>query len=124
MKRRGSQPQKSQRGQGSTELMLLIAVVVIALSSAAYTFVPTLQHGVEELASDVQKLLDTQRVTISMDLINHTAHDEKPTAKVEEDDDGLFRWRDDDLFIRHQSTMLVDRDYQPPRQACTERGNC
>lgn len=97
--------------------------MVIGVASAAYTFVPLLHRGVEDLAADVQRLLKTQRVTISMDLLNHTAHDEQPTAGVELDDP-LFEWKVKEKAFLDRPTQLVDHD--PPGRAlvCTERGNC
>jgi Flp pilus assembly pilin Flp len=48
---------KGQEGQTATEYMLIISVVVIAVVAAAYTFVPTFQAGVSDLANDVKTIL-------------------------------------------------------------------
>ena len=48
---------KSERGQTSTEYMLLISVVVVAVTAAAYTFVPGFASGVRELGKDVSVIL-------------------------------------------------------------------
>ena len=47
-----------EEGQTATEYMLIISVVVIAVVAAAYTFVPTFQQGVADLAEDVKTILD------------------------------------------------------------------
>src|SRR3954464_12952752 len=51
-----------QKGQSSTEYMILVSVVVTAILSAAYTFVPTFEVGVNGLATDVQSILDVGTV--------------------------------------------------------------
>src|SRR5271170_2306064 len=48
---------KDEAGQTATEYMLIISVVVIAVVAAAYTFVPTFQSGVQDLANDVKTIL-------------------------------------------------------------------
>ena len=48
---------RSEKGQTSTEYMLLVSVVVIAVTAAAYVFVPTFNKGVDELAQDVSQIL-------------------------------------------------------------------
>ena len=47
----------SERGQSSTEYMLLVSVVVIAIIAAAYAFVPTFKTGVYDLSKDVSEIL-------------------------------------------------------------------
>ena len=47
-----------ESGQSSSEYMLIVSVVVIAVVAAAYTFVPTFQQGVADLAQDVSTILD------------------------------------------------------------------
>jgi Flp pilus assembly pilin Flp len=47
-----------ETGQTATEYMLIISVVVIAVVAAAFTFVPTFQQGVADLAADVSTILD------------------------------------------------------------------
>lgn len=47
-----------ENGQTATEYMLIVSVVVIAVVAAAYTFVPTFQQGVADLADDVSTILD------------------------------------------------------------------
>lgn len=47
-----------RKGQTSTEYMLLISVVVIAVVAAAYTFVPQFQEGVMTLGIKVMTILD------------------------------------------------------------------
>lgn len=48
----------NEEGQGATEYMLLISVVVIAVVGAAYAFIPSFQQGVNQLANDVNTILD------------------------------------------------------------------
>ena len=47
----------SERGQSSTEYMVLVSVVVIAVVAAAYAFVPSFQAGVFDLSNDVSRIL-------------------------------------------------------------------
>ena len=47
----------AQSGQTSTEYMLVIGVVVIAVVAGAYTFVPVFNNGVRALAEDVERIL-------------------------------------------------------------------
>lgn len=49
----------SRRGQSTTEYMLLISVVVLAILAAAYTFLEPFQDGVGELGNDVSYSLAT-----------------------------------------------------------------
>lgn len=51
-----------QAGQGATEYMLVIAVIVIAVVAASYTFVPQFRAGVESLAQDVNQALSTGEI--------------------------------------------------------------
>jgi len=53
---------RGEEGQTATEYMLIISVVVIAVVAAAYTFVPTFQNGVSELAKDVSTILSTGKI--------------------------------------------------------------
>ena len=52
-----------QRGQSTTEYMLLISVIVIAVVAAAYIFVPDFQTGVDSLAKDISFYLSTGHTT-------------------------------------------------------------
>ena len=52
----------SESGQGATEYMLLISVVVIAVVASAYTFVPTFERGVKGLAFDVERILTEHEI--------------------------------------------------------------
>ena len=49
----------AERGQSSTEYMLLVSVVVIAVVAGAYAFVPSFQAGVFDLSNDVSSILAT-----------------------------------------------------------------
>lgn len=49
----------SERGQASTEYMLLVSVIVIAVVAAAYTFVEPFRGGVASLAADASRILST-----------------------------------------------------------------
>jgi Flp pilus assembly pilin Flp len=53
---------RDESGQSTTEYMLLISVIVIAIVAAAYTFVPTFKQGVSALATDVKQMLSTGRI--------------------------------------------------------------
>lgn len=44
---------KNERGQTTTEYILSIGVIVIAVVSAAYLFVPTFKDGVNSLVNDI-----------------------------------------------------------------------
>lgn len=46
-----------QSGQTSTEYMLVVSVVVVAVVAGAYTFVPAFNNGVRSLADDVERIL-------------------------------------------------------------------
>lgn len=46
-----------RRGQASSELMMVLAVCIIAITAAAFEFVPSFRHGVHGLASDVRYFL-------------------------------------------------------------------
>ena len=48
---------EEESGQTATEYMLLLSVVVLAVVSAAYTFIDPFRQGVEGLADDVQTVL-------------------------------------------------------------------
>ncbi len=45
-----------RRAQSTVEWMLLVAVLVVGLVVAAYTFVPGFQRGVGELGTDMSRL--------------------------------------------------------------------
>ena len=45
------------RGQGTTEYMLIIGVIVAALLAAAYLFIPEFQSGVEDLGGNIKDTL-------------------------------------------------------------------
>jgi uncharacterized protein (UPF0333 family) len=46
-------------GQSTTEYMILISVIVIAIVAAAYIFIEPFQRGVNALALDISQILDT-----------------------------------------------------------------
>lgn len=48
---------RGNRGQASSEYMMVVSVVVIGVVAAAYAFVPSFQNGVYDLSSDVSNLL-------------------------------------------------------------------
>jgi predicted PurR-regulated permease PerM len=50
---------QSRSGQTTTEVMLLISVIVIAIVAAAYIMIPTFQDGVQDLAEDVSFILSS-----------------------------------------------------------------
>lgn len=52
---------RSRKGQSATEYMLVIAVVVIGLVSAASHFIPTFNDAVGELAQNVSGWLTTNQ---------------------------------------------------------------
>ena len=56
-KRRGL----NRKGQSATEYMLIIAVVVLGLVSAASHFIPTFNQAVEGLAQNVSGWLTTNQ---------------------------------------------------------------
>lgn len=47
------------RGQTSTEYMAVISVVVVAVVSAAWAFIPSFKAGVSDLSRDVSQMLGT-----------------------------------------------------------------
>ena len=51
-----------ERGQASTEYMLLVSVIVIAVVAAAYVFVEPFRGGVTSLAGDASRILATGSV--------------------------------------------------------------
>lgn len=51
-----------ERGQTSTEYMLLVSVIVIAVIAAAYAFVEPFRGGVGALAADASRILSTGSV--------------------------------------------------------------
>lgn len=53
----------NRRGQSTTEYMLLISVIVIAVVAAAYIFIPTFQTGVADLSVDISYYLATGHLT-------------------------------------------------------------
>ena len=53
---------QSETGQNSSELMLVIGVVSLAVVTAAYTFVPLFADGVGDLAEDVSRELSERRI--------------------------------------------------------------
>ena len=48
---------RGRKGQSTTEYMLLISVIVIAIVAAGYVFVPVFQAGVSSLGDDVSSSL-------------------------------------------------------------------
>ena len=52
---------KDRRGQSATEYMLIIAVVVLGLVSAASHFIPTFNQAVGSLAENVAGWLTTNQ---------------------------------------------------------------
>ena len=57
--------EKTRSAQSTTEYMLLLSVIVIAIVAAAYVFVEPFQEGVNSLALDVQGILSTGDLTAS-----------------------------------------------------------
>ncbi|MEE2750905.1 MAG: hypothetical protein VX519_05710 [Myxococcota bacterium] len=53
---------RSRKGQSTTEYMLLISVIVIAIVAAGYIFVGSFQDGVESLGNEVSKTLGTGHI--------------------------------------------------------------
>ena len=53
----------SRKGQSTTEYMLLLSVIVIAIVAAAYVFISPFRDGVNALALDVSQILSTGDVT-------------------------------------------------------------
>jgi len=53
---------RGRQGQSTTEYMLLISVIVIAVVAAGYAFVGSFQDGVEVLGSEVSKTLSTGHI--------------------------------------------------------------
>ena len=52
----------SESGQAGTEFMLAISVVVIAVVAMALAFVPSFSAGVNDLATDVERILRTHEI--------------------------------------------------------------
>ena len=52
---------KDRRGQSATEYMLVIAVVVLSIVSAASKFIPTFKTAVEGMAQNVAGWLTTNQ---------------------------------------------------------------
>jgi uncharacterized protein (UPF0333 family) len=52
-----------RRGQSTTEYMLLISVIVIAVVAASYVFIQDFQDGVDTLAHQISYVLDTGHTT-------------------------------------------------------------
>lgn len=48
---------REEEGQTTTEYMLLISVIVIAVVAAGYAFVPEFEKGVKDLGKDVRQIL-------------------------------------------------------------------
>src|SRR5438067_8774894 len=46
-------------GQTSTEYMMIVSVLVMAVVAAGYAFLPSFQAGVQELSYDVSNILAT-----------------------------------------------------------------
>ena len=53
---------RARGGQSTTEYMILISVIVIALVAAAYVFIDPFREGVQNLALDISEILDTGEV--------------------------------------------------------------
>lgn len=53
---------RSESGQAATENLAVIAVLVIAIIGATYTFVPTFSSGVDGLAKDAKHILATGKI--------------------------------------------------------------
>ena len=51
-----------EAGQTATEYMLVLSVIVIAIVSAAFQFVPAFHAGVADLGADVKKSLMTNQI--------------------------------------------------------------
>ena len=52
---------KNRKGQSATEYMLVVAVIVLGLVSAASRFIPTFNEAVEGLAANVSGWLTTNQ---------------------------------------------------------------
>jgi len=48
---------EDESGQGATEYMLVIAVIVLAILGAAYLFVEPFEQGVKKLGENIKALL-------------------------------------------------------------------
>ena len=46
-----------ESGQGATEYMLVLAVIVLAILGAAYLFVEPFEQGVKKLGENIKNLL-------------------------------------------------------------------
>ena len=53
---------RSRQGQSTTEYMLLISVIVIAVVAAGYAFLGGFQDGVDALGTEVSKTLNTGHI--------------------------------------------------------------
>ena len=53
---------RSERGQGATEYMLVISVIVVAVVGSAYTYVPMFRVAVFNMSEQVQMMLDNGTV--------------------------------------------------------------
>ncbi len=60
--RRAGHMRKGTSGQAASELMLVVSVAVIAISAAAFEFVPTFRAGVGVLAREVSRMLATNAI--------------------------------------------------------------
>lgn len=56
-----------QRGQTSSEYMLLVSVIVLGLVAAASTLVPRFRSGVETLSDNVGSWVETDQTMQSVD---------------------------------------------------------
>ena len=53
---------RGRKGQSTTEYMLLISVIVIAIVAAGWVFVGSFQDGVDALGNEVSKSLNTGHI--------------------------------------------------------------
>ena len=74
----------AERGQTATEYVMVIAVVVVAVVAASYLYLQPFQHGVNDLATDVEKRLGSERhknlATSTDTMTSHTEGEEDETA--------------------------------------------
>lgn len=112
-------------GQGATEYLLVIAVVLIGTVSAAYTFAPALQSGVQALGENVERMLSGEPVSIAGDLLNSQAHDDRsPYADALQDDDLILPIDLERARTRPTLEMLAEREPAVPKLCRRDGGDC
>ena len=97
--------------------MLLIGVVVIAVVAGAYTFVPTFNNGVRELAFDVAEALGTHKIgSVGMDSMGGHGNDEGMV------DSGTRGVANDTMMGNSLDDNPTSLDKNAP--SCGSSGNC